>query len=241
VTASDAATELRAIARAQSDALGFFPALYARVTDRVAAGIADQRFEDGPRMDVFITEFADRYLRAFHERATRARCWQACWDVARSDTLLIVQHLLLGMNAHVNYDLPQTVAGIVGRDGDWARARRDFDAVNTVLATTSIDVLRDLDRVSRWTNEVASLGGGRLFNFSLRAARDQAWYAAQRLSDSDDQQRREYLRELDDLVAVLAYLISRPLVPGASLLVRLARRLENRRPIEVTAALLGDR
>jgi Family of unknown function (DUF5995) len=241
VTASDAATALRAIARSQPDALGYFPALYARVTDRVAAGISERRFEDGPRMDAFITEFADHYLQAFRERATRARCWQACWDVVHPDALLIVQHLLLGINAHVNYDLPQTVAGIARRDGDWSAVRRDFDAVNSILAATAVDVLRDLDRVSRWTNEVASLGGGRLFNFSLRAARDQAWFAAQRLAGMDAEQESGYLRELDDLVAVLAYLISRPLVPGASLIVRLARHLENRRPTEVTAALLGDR
>jgi hypothetical protein len=240
VTASDRAAALRAVARSRSDALGYFPALYARVTDRVAAGIVDGRFEDGPRMDAFITAFADRYLQAFHERESRARCWQACWDVARNNRLLIVQHLLLGINAHVNYDLPQTAAHIARGSGDWSTVRRDFDAVNSILADTAVDVLRDLDRVSRWTNEAAALGGGRLFNFSLRTARDRAWYAAQRLAAMDAAEEAEYLRELDDLVAVLAYLVSKPVFP-ASLLLTVARRFETRRPADVTAALLGGR
>ncbi len=190
-------------------------------------------------MDEFITEFAARYLKACNEPAARARCWQACWDVSQDGKLLIVQHLLLGINAHVNYDLPQTVAGIARRSNDWTSVRRDFDAVNGILAETSVDVLRDLDRVSRWTNEAAALGGGKVFNFSLRRARDQAWAAARRLAVMDAEQLANEVRELDNLVAVLAYLVSRPVFP-ASLVMGLARRFETRRPTEVTAALLGD-
>jgi hypothetical protein len=239
LSASDTADALRAVARSRSDALGYFPAMYARVTDRVASGIVEGRFDDGPRMDEFITQFANRYLKAFDEPRTRARCWQACWDVRQDDELLIVQHLLLGINAHVNYDLPQTVAAIARESSnDWSAIRRDFDAVNVILAATSVDVLRDLDRVSRWTNEAAALGGGKLFNFSLRRARDQAWSAARRLAVLDDDEQAEEVRELDDLVAVVAYLVSRPVFP-ASLVMGLARRFETRRPIDVTAALLG--
>jgi hypothetical protein len=40
-------------------------------------------------------------------------------------------------------------------------------------------------------------------------------------------------------VAVLAYLVSRPVFP-ASLVMGLARRFETRRPTDVTAALLGE-
>jgi hypothetical protein len=239
LAASETAAALRAFARSRSDALGYFPAMYARVTDRVAAGIVEGRFDDGPRMDEFITAFADRYLKAFDEPVARARCWQACWDVSNDGKLLIVQHLVLGINAHVNYDLPQTVAGIARRSNDWAGVRRDFDAVNGILAATSVDVLRDLDRVARWTNEAAALGGGKVFNFSLRRARDQAWSAARRLAVMDAEQQANEVRELDDLVAVLAYLVSRPVFP-ASLVMGLARRFETRRPTDVTAALLGD-
>jgi hypothetical protein len=49
----------------------------------------------------------------------------------------------------------------------------------------------------------------------------------------------DYLHELDRLVCVLAYLVTRPKSPG-SVLVNLARRLEQRDPVKVTAALLGS-
>ena len=43
----------------------------------------------------------------------------------------------------------------------------------TVIAT------RDLDRVTRWVGRAAAMGGGHLFNFSLVAAREQAWRSAE--------------------------------------------------------------
>ena len=237
---SAVAEQLRETARAADGPAGYFPALYARVTDRVVQGIAQDRFDDGARMDEFVARFAGRYLAAARDPSERARCWQACWDVATDGSLLIVQHLLLGINAHVNFDLPPTVAELATERGGLADVRGDFDAVNTILAETSTGVLRDLDHVARWTNEVAALGGGRLFNFSLHRARDEAWRSAQRLVALDGDARRTYLEQLDELVSVLAYLITQPLFP-ASLLIGLARRLESRDPSEVVAALLGDR
>jgi hypothetical protein len=238
VGVSEVADQLRSTARAADGAAGYFPALYARVTERVVEGIAEHRFEDGARMDEFVTRFAGRYLSAARDPSGRARCWQACWEVANDGSLLIVQHLLLGINAHVNFDLPQAVAELAAERGQLSDVRGDFDAVNTILAETSVGVLRDLDHVARWTNEVAALGGGRLFNFSLRRARDQAWQAAEHLVALDDGGRRAYVVELDELVSVLAYLVTRPAFP-VSLLLGVARRLEDRDPADVVSALLG--
>lgn len=237
---ADTAAELRAIALAADDASGYFPALYSRVTSRIAEAISDKSFEDGARMERLAVTFADYYLRAVAvaSPADRPRCWQATWDVAGDGRLLIVQHLLLGINAHVNHDLALAVVDIARDTGDLPGVRPDFLAVNDVLATTYVDVLRDLDRVSRWTNEAAALGGGRLFNFSLRVARDQAWAAAERLYPLDAAAAAAYRAELDRLVSVLAYLVTRPAFP-LPLLIPVARLLEQRNPRKVVRALLG--
>jgi hypothetical protein len=228
---AETAEELRAIASAADDASGYFPALYSRVTTRIAAaGIAEE----------LGTTFAARYVQAFRREIERPRCWQATWDVAGDGRLLIVQHLLLGINAHVNHDLPLAVVDVAWRVGGLQAIRRDFDLVNDVLAATYHDVLRDLDGVARWTNEAAALGGGRLFNFSLRTARRQAWDAAGRLFPlDDDDDAVTYRAELDRLVSVLAYLVTRPPAP-VRLVLPLLRRLEQRDPRRVTRALLGD-
>ncbi len=85
---------------------------------------------------------------------------------------------------------------------------------------------------------VAALGGGRAFNFSLRVARARAWDAAERLYALDEDQQRDYLAELDELVSVLAYLITRPPIPVA-VFAFVARLLEQRDPKRVITGLLG--
>lgn len=237
---AETAEELRQIARASPDATGYFPALYSRVTTDVAAAVEERGFEDGRRMDRLATAFARYYTRALHRTIPRPRCWQATWNVVGDPNLLVVQHLLLGINAHVNHDLPQAVVEVARELGDLAAMRGDFDAINDVLASSYGRVVADLDRVARWTNEAGCLGGTAAFNFSLNRARRQAWGAAERLHGLDRDAAGGYVAELDHLVSVLAYLITRPAFP-VNLLVVLARRLERSDPREVTAALLGDR
>ena len=236
---ADVADGLRRQARESDDALGYFAGMYARVTADIAASITQGRFEDGERMDRFATIFAELYTRCHRPGATRPRCWQATFDVAADDRLIIFQHLLLGINSHVNHDLPQAVVTVADATGDLAGVKPDFDAINDLLGAMSKGILGDLDRVSSWANEAGTLGGGRLFNFSLERARDQAWATAQRLFPLSAADRACEVAELDRLTSVLAFLITRPGLSGR-LVVAVARRFEERDPKKVTAALLGD-
>jgi Family of unknown function (DUF5995) len=236
---ADTAKELRAAAIAASDASGYFSALYSRVTERIGASIEDGAFQDGPGLDRFATQFASHYVAAAHDHALGPQCWQASWNVVADPRLLIVQHLLLGINAHVNYDLPRAVVEVADERGDLLSIRHDFDAVNDVLAATYVDVVKDLDRVSRWVNSASRLGGGHAFNFSLALARARAWQAATAMYPLPAEGRRAYAEQLDRLVSVLAFQITRP-TPLLRPLVSLARRLEEHDATKVVTALLGE-
>lgn len=235
---SERVGRLRAVAEAAPDAAGFFPAMYAEVTAAVERRCADGGFDNPDRMLRFIDVFAGFYLRAEADRAAATGSWRATWDVAADRGLLVVQHLLLGMNAHINLDLPQAVVRVADAGGGLAAVRADFDAVNDVLLELYGHVLRRLGGVARWTSAAASLGGGRLFRFSLLTARRQAWEAAQRLEPLDAAGRQAYVDELDRLTGVLAYLITRPL-PPVSWLLPVLRAGEPADPRVVTRALLG--
>ena len=54
-----------------------------------------------------------------------------------------------------------------------------------------------------------------------------------------DSERRQYVADLDELVSVLAYLITRPPIPVA-VFAFFARILEQHDPQLVTTGLLGD-
>jgi hypothetical protein len=230
--------ELRSIALAAEDASGHFPALYARITREVETAAAGGRFVDASRMEAFARAFAGWYPGARHDGAVVPGCWRAAFDVAGDGRLMIVQHLLLGINAHVNHDLPQVVVALAPRNSDLGELRSDFDAVNDILADSIPMVLRSLGAVSRWVNTAAVLGGGRLFDFSLKVARRQAWEASVRMHALNDTDRAEYAVELDRLVRVLAYMVVNP-GPVSSLGVALGRRCEEQDPRQVTRRLLG--
>lgn len=212
--------------------------MYARVTDRVHTAIADGRFGDGARMERFADTFADWYLGPRDASRALPDCWRAADDASEDRGLLIVQHLLLGINAHVNHDLPQVVVELAAGDTSLQALRPDFDAINDILAETQPDILRDLGRVSGWTQLAVSSGGGRLFNFSLDRARSQAWQSAERLHQLDDTGRVGEAAELDRLVTVLSSLVTRPSAP-VSWLLAVPRWLEQDDPKVVTSRLLG--
>jgi hypothetical protein len=236
----DTIDELRSVALAANDASGHFPAMYARVTDRIRHAAAVGEFGDGEGMVRFARAFAGWYLRPRAGDEPVPGSWRAAWDVGGDRRLLIVQHLLLGINAHVNHDLGQVVVELADECGDDSLAgmRADFDTVNAVLAATMPDVMRDLGRSSRWVNATAAWGAGRWFHFSLEAAREQAWRFAERTHPLEIDERRFAARELDELVRVLAYLITKPVWP-VRWFVPVGRWLEVDDPQAVTIDLLG--
>src|SRR5215217_2934261 len=83
----------------------YFACLYRGVTQRVLDGIRAGRFQDGPRMERLDVAFANRYLAAigaYRRNEHASRSWQLAFEAARLRRLVILQHLLLGMNAHIN-------------------------------------------------------------------------------------------------------------------------------------------
>jgi hypothetical protein len=81
----DTAAELRGIAESCTDAAGYFPSLYSRVTTQVADSVDKGTFANGERMNALATDFALHYTNASKQLIPRPRCWQASWDVARDD------------------------------------------------------------------------------------------------------------------------------------------------------------
>jgi hypothetical protein len=88
--------------------LGYFAALYRKVTLKVKAGISDGLFEDGARMERLDVIFANRYLEAFEQnqkKVSPTRSWQLAFEASNQWWPMVLQHLLLAMNAHINLDL----------------------------------------------------------------------------------------------------------------------------------------
>ena len=141
--------QLSAIVRWASDnnsRLGYFPALYRKVTLKVRDGIHDGMFDDAQRMERFDVSFANRYLEAFmafRAGGTTSSCWQIAFQSTTEFWPIVLQHLLLGMNAHINLDLGIAAATTM-RGKDLEAIHGDFNKINGVLAALLDDVQNEL-------------------------------------------------------------------------------------------------
>lgn len=227
--------------------LGYFPALYRRVTERVKAAIAAGRFEDGARMERLDVVFANRYLAAWDAwRAGRpvTACWRVAFEAGSRWRPVILQHLLSGMNAHINLDLAIAAAAVCP-GAQIQSLEGDFNQINQVLAELVDPVEAELAAVSPWIGLVETFGGhaeGQVVNFGIRAARDLAWANALRLAalqaDGQEGERNAAIREMDAVVEALGRLIVSPgpLLQTGLLLVRMREQSDAVKVIQALAS-----
>src|SRR5271167_4956303 len=167
--------------------LGYFAALYRRVTTAVRDGITSGRFSNGPLMDTLDVVFASRYLDAlatFQAGGTPTRSWILAFRGCDDASLLILQQLLSGMNAHINLDLGIAAAQTCPGD-QLPQLKPDFDEINVVLADLVSTVAAEIAEVSPLIGDLEKIGlrdETSLVNFDIVAARDAAWLSAQRLA-----------------------------------------------------------
>lgn len=182
----DVLDDVVAWARQEAHPLGYFAVLYRDVTARVRQGIDEDFFDDGERMARLDVAFANRYLDALaaHESGdTPTRSWQVAFDAAADGRAIVLQHLLVGISAHINLDLGVVVVATAGPDG-LADMRRDFDLINAILASMTTRSQAALGQISPWLGALDRFGGRNddaVVRFSIEVARRQAWAFATQL------------------------------------------------------------
>ncbi|TDD96442.1 DUF5995 family protein [Actinomadura rubrisoli] len=197
------------------DRAGYFAALYRQVTVEVRNAIRGGRFDDGARMDRFDTLFGNRYFDAYdawRRDQGGPRCWRETFGLLRAGDTIIVQHLVLGVNAHINLDL--AIAAARTSPGEAIHAlRRDFMLINDILARVVLavqDAVGDVSPFLRLLDQVGGRTDERILDFNIRQSRQEAWYNAVLLAGQDDAEREETIERLDVRATVLARLIARP-------------------------------
>ncbi len=221
-------TELLEPMEAADDPKRIFHATYLRTTIAVAGeikrpgGFADPQWTE--RWDV---AFADLYLEALERLQAGEqppRPWAIAFGAPRG--LPVLNGLLLGMNAHINYDLPQALLAVI-TDEEFddtelvARREADHKAIDDILAA----------RVPAEGDELISIGGpGSLLDrllkpFSqsgtrrfLREARQKVWANAISLSQARRAGAGAYTARLAELEELSAARVTELQAPGQVLL-----------------------
>lgn len=229
-------------ARLQSNRLGYFPAVYRTVTERVKEGIAEGFFDDGARMERLDVIFANRYLDALWSFQRGERCtgaWRVACEAAGQWRPTILQHLLVGINAHINLDLGIAAATTAPGD-ELAGLRRDFDRINEILGSLLRQVLDDISEVSPWIRLLDTVGGradDEIARFSIEVARIEAWRFAVDLAPIDADAWAAPTRAKDKRVASLA---RRLITPGLLTMPMLMIRGRETEPVDRVIDVLSQ-
>lgn len=215
-------------ARETESRAGYFAALYRRVTLEVRTWIREVRFDDGPRMARLDALFADRYLEAYRRwRAGEPTTdsWRVAFDAADDWWPIVLQHLLLGMNAHINLDLGIAAARCVRAD-DLDALEKDFFAITRLLGSMIDDIQGSLTEVWPLLGLVDRIGGESdeaTIHFSIDRARREAWRFARRLAETPEEGWQPEIRRTDAKIATLGRRIRNPgrLLGAKTMVIRL--------------------
>jgi hypothetical protein len=210
------------------DPARFFLGTYLRTTEAVAAALDAGAFDDPEWVARWDVDFAELYLDALEvyraDPATVAEPWRLAFG-ARAG-LPPEAHVLLGMNAHINFDLPQSLVRVIPSEefavaDRLALRRRDHERIDAVLAgrIAEEDVALEraggrrtvVDRVLAPANRGASL----LF---LRESRRKVWANAGALHEARLRGPADYALCLADLEAASAARVADLLRRGPVLL-----------------------
>ncbi len=178
----------------QNDHRGPFAALYTRTTIKIREALAAGRFNDDAYSADLTTMFAELYRRAYVDYVDGKLnkvpdAWRIEFDAAKEsdeaqangtqDDTLVLQHMVLGVNAHINRDLSHAVA-IVGFQGKSAGDRKkDYDMVRTILQENidaSLDmVIQNYAQKLGETPDMLRNAMGKVFTVWMIAGREKAW------------------------------------------------------------------
>ncbi len=202
-------------AEVNSDPLGYFAVLYQKVTIKVKEGIENNFFENGKRMEELDIRFAGRYLKAYfayRQNKPVTASWRKSFEAAKASEPTVIQHLLLGINAHINLDLGISAAEVC-KHSDMEDFKNDFTKIDRILSSLVDDVQQGLLGISPfWSPFINILG--RIDNFFINliisTSRRQAWKFAKRMVGKSDEEVNRMINRRDRSTARKGRFIGNP-------------------------------
>lgn len=212
--------------------MGYFATLYRRMTFAVMEGIQNNKFEDGKRMEQLDIIFATRYLEAWEAYTHQQRCtnaWYVCFEACKNDNLIVLQHLVAGVNAHINLDLGIAAAVVAPGDKIFS-LQKDFDKINDVIASLMQAVQDSLCKIwfpLRAIETMANHSQDGVLNFSIVTARKTSWANALALAFIQGDMKDTHINTIDSAVVTIA---NRIINPGmlTEMLLHPVREMENK-------------
>ncbi len=230
---------LSAKLREDRDRKGYFAAYLSRYALRLRDAVAAAEFEQSARAERVCVSAVQRYLEntaIFQQGGRPISSWDYALAASRDTWLVVAQHILLGLNAHLNLDVGSAVASACPPE-ELPGFRSDFEKLCGVHQAVMEEVWTELGQL--WpafaaAGPVLRGAGPTLLRFRLPRAFEQAWRLAQELSGLKAAARGPVLDRYNQTTRQLAEVIRHPGVLNVPLMsVRLIERGDIAETIEL--------
>jgi hypothetical protein len=207
------------------DHRGVFATTYLELTGQLrdTLRVRPRFFNDSKYLYTEDALFANVYintLNAYDRGRPVPAAWQIAFDTAKSSDVNAAQDMLLGINAHVQNDMPFVLAALGLRTKTGATRKPDHDKMNEILDAAYERVVRQIeDRFdpfmattnARWTfaDDYAGLE-------MVKEWREQVWRNAERLlAAKNESERAQVADQIHQYAAGWAQMIANPIqAPG---------------------------
>ncbi|KRD06486.1 hypothetical protein ASE21_20235 [Flavobacterium sp. Root901] len=195
--------------------IGLFATLYREVTVRVKEGIQNGSFQNGERMEKLDVIFANRYIKAYYQYQAKEKpseCWGFAFEQAEDFWPIVLQHLLLGINAHINLDLGIASAEVSTIE-NIEDLKHDFDKINAILSNLVGGVEKCLIKIwptLTWILKATGKIDNFFIDFSMETARTGAWKFATEFVAVPENEREACTQLRDRRIKEIARLVSNP-------------------------------
>lgn len=188
----------------EGDHRAAFLRVYRQMTLAAGERLRQPFFLDPPWVERVAIRFGLYYFDAlarFERGESPPPAWGYAFDIAKKKRAFLLQDILLGMNAHINNDLPLVVAEILRAEGDdqailkTVRRRFDHDQINRVLhdviPAVQDEIAAHYGRLVRPLGRLLGDLDQQLTTYGLKTWRNQVWRNARFLLAAETDRERQ--------------------------------------------------
>lgn len=221
--------------------LGLFAYVYRRTTAQILKEVQLKNFEDNERMENLDVEFANLYLDAYQDYQNNretSKSWEFVFN-NKEEPLTILQHIMMGINTHINLDLGIAVSAVMNGK-ELSEIENDFNKINKILSDIVNEMQDRIGRVSRLLFLLDLAGKNsdeKVIDFSMRKARELSWNNANLLWALGNDHRDETINSMDLVVLKLNEFIKSPKSRMVGFVLDIIRRFEEKNVGKVISKL----
>jgi hypothetical protein len=236
------------------DRRNLFVKIYAHITKGIEDMISTQQIYHGPWLTDLIVSFSEEYRKAVwgyesHRSDIVPLPWIFDFDQARQQKIGRATQLLLSLDAHILYDLPNTISQSARSVNELLSYKKDYFKLNQMFKSLIPQLFLILYKEAKYPTDLgqhpSEIIKRHVVNHIVLLMRKTAWDRALALTEAKTEEARlSYLREMDLKTKKLSVLITSldPLFstkPGELLPTKL--RQDTWRSLKMIGEALNDR